>query len=225
MPPIFNQENEGACVANAEIRFFRWLSLKHPTLVPDPLANLSRQALYWWGRALPWNNDTNQDAGLGTRDGYRVLNVTGVCPEADDPYVPSTLYTDPGPKALVDAYHRRIGSYFRLVSVQNLKICLASGQAATVGFALSESNINSLDRVGGNGIWNPDLADTNAIAGHETFLRGYDDSVNGGSFYFDNSWGEAWGMAGSFWMPYNFLEDYDVSQWDSFTGHFADEAN
>jgi len=225
MPPIFDQGNEGSCTANAGIRFFRWLALKHPTLVPGPHATLSRQAQYYWERALPWNDDTNQDAGASTRDIYRVLQVIGTCPEADDPYLPSTIYSNPGPKAVADAYHRRIKDYYRITSVQNLKLMLASGQAGTVGFALSPENAASLDAVGPSGIWTPNLTDTNANEGHETFLHGYDDSVNGGSFLFDNSWGAAWGAEGKFWMPYDFLEAFNVSQWDSWTGHLADESN
>jgi len=225
MPQIFDQGMEGSCTANSGIRFFRWLAAKHPHLVPDPGANLSRQAQYYWERALPWNSDTDEDAGAGTRDIFRVLQVIGVCPEADDPYQRSTLYTDPGPKAVADAYHRRIKNYFRLMTVQDLKIMLASGQAGTVGFALSKENAASLDAIGPDGIWSPNLTDANTPEGHEEFLRGYDDSVNGGSFFLDGSWGASWGKDGSHYMPYAFLEAYRVSQWDCWTGHLAGETD
>jgi len=223
MPTIFDQAQEGSCTANAWIRHFRWLALKHPTLVPDPRAELSRQAQYYWERALPWNNDANQDAGASTRDGARVLQVTGTCPEADDPYLPQTLYTNPGTKALDDAFHRRIGPYFRLVSVEDLKICLASMQAFCLGIMLTDENASLLDNVGSDGIWNPVLSNAPITEGHDIWIRGYDDSVNGGSLFADNSWSASWGKAGSFYIPYSFLNDYTVSQWDAWTGHLKNE--
>jgi len=222
MPAIFQQE-AGDCTANAGIRWFRWLALKHPTLVPNPLADLSRQAQYAWERMLPWNNDLDEDAGANTRDIFRVLQVTGTCPEADDPYSLTTLYLAPSAQAVADAYHRRIGPYFRIISVDDLKIMLASGQCGTIGFSTTEAVYWSLANLGPDGIWNPPLTVAAFVGGHEVFMRGYDDSVNGGSFFCDNSWGAAWGKAGSFYMPYAFLEDYAVSAWDSWTGHLKNE--
>lgn len=216
MPPIFNQGTEGSCTANAGIRWRTWLALKLPQLSP-PVIDLSRQAQYYWERALPWNNDVSRDAGASSRDVFTVLRKIGACPEADDPYSYKTLYTDPGKKAIQDAAVWRIGSQHRALSGGDLRVLIASGWAATIGMTVYPS----IDEVGPDGIWSPDPAKEVACGGHELFICRYDNSVNGGSFGFDNSWGAEWGQEGKGWVPYSFLEDYTASQWDCWTGAAA----
>lgn len=210
---VYDQQNEGSCSMNAGLRFLPWLMLHFPDLF-GPLVPLSRQAGYWWERNLPWNGDTWEDAGASIRDIFVVLQKIGACPEEDDPYQYSTLTVDPGEKAVQDAACRRIGSYHRVYSVDDLKSLLAAGWCACLGFTVYPS----LDEVGSDGIWSPDPSREREIGGHAVFVRGYDDGVNGGSFLIDNSWGTGWGREGSFWMPYSFLEDNSASQWSCFTG-------
>jgi Papain family cysteine protease len=212
MPPIFDQGQEGSCTANAGIRFRIWLALRFPQYSPSPV-ELSRAAQYYWERALPWNDDIEEDSGASSRDIYVVLSKIGACPEADDPYSYSTLTTNPGDKAIQDASAWRIGSFHRIPSCDDLKALLMQGFAATIGFTVYPS----LDEVGADGIWNPDPSKERSCGGHETFIRGYDDSVNGGSYRSDNSWTGDWGDRGSFWIPYKFLENYSASQWDCWT--------
>jgi C1A family cysteine protease len=216
MPTIFDQGAEGSCTANAGTRWFEWLSLRFPQFT-IPLVALSRQGLYACERMLSWNNDLDQDAGAGSRDIFYVLRHTGIMPESDDPYGPDTLYAQPSAQGFQDAAQRRIGAYHRVVSVSDLKACLLSGYSATLGFAVYDS----FEDIGPDGIWNPDVENEGVVGGHEVYVHGFDDSVNGGSFLIDNSWGMSWGMGGSFWMPYSFLNNYDASQWDCWTGHFG----
>jgi C1A family cysteine protease len=212
MSPIFDQGDEGSCTANAGIRMREWIGRRLQAYSPQPIP-LSRQALYYWERALPWNDDTQDDSGASTRDIYIVLSKIGACPEDDDPYSYRTLCTDPGEKAVVDAAPWRIGDYHRVPTLDDLKGLLIHGWCATMGFTVYPS----LDDVKEDGIWNPDPSKERAIGGHEVFIRGFDDSVNGGSILIDNSWGESWGRQGSFWMPYSFLMDYSASRFDVWT--------
>jgi hypothetical protein len=216
MPEKFDQANESSCTGNAGARWRAWLGLKFQqyALLPIPF---SRQALYWWERNLPWNADADQDNGANSRDIFYVLKNIGICNESFDPYEYSTLFNDPGPQALADAANRKIGAYHRITTVSDLKACLISGFAFTMGFQVYDS----FENIGSDGIWSPNVDVEKVVGGHEVFCHGYDDTVNGGSFLFDNSWGTSWGKEGSFYMPYSFLNNYDASQWDAWTGHFG----
>jgi len=217
MPPAYEQGDLGSCTANAGARFRRWLGLKFPQYSP-PDCELSRLFLYYQERKL--DNDTADDSGSGSREIFQVLKSIGVCPETDDPYS-VVSFADPSlndsAKDIQDAAAWKIGAYHRLVTPGDLKACLLSGYAFTLGFTV----YSSFEDIGGDGIWSPDPASEEILGGHEVFGRGFDDSVNGGSFLIDNSWGPTWGLNGSFWMPYAFLENYAASQFDSWTGHMG----
>lgn len=216
MPAIFDQEQEGSCTANAWIRFLYYLTVKFPKYTA-PLVPLSRQGLYYLERALPWNNSVAQDSGANMRDGAYVLTHTGAFPETLDAYQPSTIFVAPNPAAIAAAAQRRFGAYHRLTSVDDFKGCLLSGYPIAFGFTVYES----FEDVGPDGIFNPNVLQEQIVGGHATFLHGYDDAVNGGSFIVDNSWGPLWGKKGSFYVPYSFLRNYGASQWDSWTAHWG----
>ena len=213
MPAIFDQQTEGSCVANAVTRFHYWLSLRLPQYFPA-FQPLSRQALYYWGRSLPWNNEVEQDSGLNSRDGFIVMQKIGIPPEADDPYQYSTLFTDPGDKAVQDAAPNRIGQYNRIGTVEDLQGLLINRWTGTMGIALYES----FEDVGEDGIYNPDPSREKIIGLHELYIRDHDARTNNGSAWADNSWGASWGKQGSCAIPYSHLNDYASSRWDSFTG-------
>lgn len=94
MSPVVDQGQLGSCTANAIVSGLReYLMLQHGgTYTP-----LSRLYLYWHERQLEGN--VNEDAGAYIRDGMKVLQKNGVCPEADYPYVPSHFREAPTPQA------------------------------------------------------------------------------------------------------------------------------
>ena len=118
---------------------------------------------------------------------------------------------------MADAALWKIGAYHRILTLDDMKACLISGYAFTVGFSV----YSSFEDVGSDGIYNPDVNSESIIGGHEVFGRGFNDAVNGGSILFDNSWGPDWGEDGSFWMPYSFIQNWGASQWDCWTGHLG----
>src|ERR1035438_758056 len=120
MPEIFDQGQEGSCSANAWTRFMAFLAVKFPQYT-KALIPMSRQAFYYWERELPTNNDVGQDNGANMRDGGIVGTGIGFCPETDDPYGPTTLYTEPSAQAVDDAAARRFGAYHRIVSLDDMK--------------------------------------------------------------------------------------------------------
>lgn len=81
MSPVVDQGQLGSCTANAIVSGLR----EHLEISSgQALVRLSRMFLYYEERNL--EGTVNQDAGASLRDGMKVLNQMGVCPEVDDPY-------------------------------------------------------------------------------------------------------------------------------------------
>ena len=79
--PIVDQGELGSCTANAIASGLReYLELQSG----KSFIQLSRLFLYYEERKL--EGDVNQDDGAEIRDGMKVLNQLGVCPEKEDPY-------------------------------------------------------------------------------------------------------------------------------------------
>jgi hypothetical protein len=214
MPDLFDQINENSCTANAGTRWFSWLSLKFPQFT-IPLVPLSRQGLYSCERIM--EGDLDRDEGSTSRAIFKVLKDTGIAPETYDPYGPATLFQPPSQQYLAEAAKRRIGAYHRIATVDDLKGCLISGYAWTIGMALYES----FEDVGPNGFYNPNPARERVIGQHEMYGHGLEENINGGSFKVDNSWGPKWGQQGSCYVSYAVLENYAISRWDGWVGHFG----
>jgi hypothetical protein len=214
--PSYDQEDESACTGNAGVRYRRWLAQRYPRF-SKPDQELSRQFLYWMERALPWNNSTALDSGANTRDICIVLTKTGVCPEIDDPYLPSTLTTEPSPAAALDASQYKVGAYHRLPDVDTIISCLIGGEGypALLGVTLYPS----FEDIAADGVMPMPLRGEQPIGGHEMVIHGY--SSERRAFRLQNSWSSLWGDRGHLWMPEAFLEDQDLSQFDSWMMHLG----
>jgi papain like protease len=213
--PIYDQSTLGACTANTGVLYRRFLA-QHSLPPPHNDQNLSRMALYYWERALPWNNDVGVDGGAEMRDIFIVLRKTGVCPEPDDPYVVQNFADPPTEQAVRDAAAHKMGGFHRIGDSETAKLCLVSGYPVALGFAV----YGSFENVGADGLWTPQLNEP-LLGGHAVVIRGYDDGVNGGSFFVQNSWGPAWGKTGCFYVPYTFIDEPDWSQADMWMGHLG----
>ncbi|MGH9770081.1 MAG: C1 family peptidase [Candidatus Acidiferrales bacterium] len=215
--PIYDQGELGSCTANAGVLYRRFLAQRfNKYSAPDE--DLSRLFLYYQERKLPWNNDVAEDGGAAIRDLFYVLAHTGVCPEVDDPYVQQDFDSSPmndSSEDLAQAARFRLGAYHRIPSVEIAKSVLASGYAVALGFTVYES----FEDIGAEGIMPMPKPGEQAIGGHAVVIRGYDDQKSG--FLIQNSWGPGWGDRGCFWMPYAFLENAALSQFDMWMGHLG----
>lgn len=170
---------------------------------------LSPLFLYYCERELegsiPW------DAGAYIRDGMKVLNQTGVCPEIDWPYNISKFTTRPSGTAYSNAVPYKISVYSRIFSLLDIKSALAIGQGVVLGFNVYESF--ETDEVANTGIMPmPELGE-GILGGHAVFACGYKDDpawAGGGFVIIKNSWGMDWGDKGYFYMPYAFVVSADV---------------
>lgn len=224
-PPIYDQGQLGSCTANAIAAAFDF-ERKHQDL---PFLHPSRLFIYYNERAL--QGTTASDSGATIRDGMKVINTDGVCPESEWPYTPfapesnnsaSVLMWEarPWPKCYATALKDKCLNYSTLTifgqstsAIHNfvpalnatiqLRQCLASGRPFVFGFTVYESFES--DQVAKTGIV-PLPAPTEAVlGGHAVLCVGYNDKAQ--YFLCRNSWGTAWGQQGYFEMPYAYLTD------------------
>ena len=57
----------------------------------------------------------------------------------------------------------------------------------------------------------PNTSSEQILGGHAVAVVGYDDNLNGGRFICRNSWGTNWGDHGYFYMPYQVINNANMS--------------
>lgn len=196
MPVIYDQGELGSCVANATGAAFEY-ELKKQKL-PDFMP--SRLFIYYQGRVL--ENTVKYDSGLEVRDGLKVVNKFGVCPETDMPY-DITKFTDAPTDNEITSAALNKATVYQAVA-QNLlaiKTALFQGQPVVFGFTVY-SNFESAN-VARTGTVNMPLRSETVLGGHSVCIVGYDDRTQ--RFKCRNSWGTSWGQKGYFTMPYAYV--------------------
>ena len=195
-PAVYDQGQLGSCTANAiggAIEFDR-IKQSLPDYVP------ARLFIYYNERAIEGTVDI--DSGAMIRDGIKSVASQGACPEPEWPYDIAKLTDKPSPEAYRDAATDRAVSYQSLVSdLSQMRGCLASGYPFIFGFTVYESfESAAVAQTGHAPMPGPN---ERAVGGHAVMAIGYDDASQ--TFLVRNSWGEAWGIAGYFTMPYTYL--------------------
>ncbi|MBP2655807.1 MAG: xylellain [Firmicutes bacterium] len=204
--PVVDQGELGSCTANAIASGLREYLLNKNK---QPWVALSRLFLYWEERSLEGTVD--EDSGASIRDGMKVLNQIGVCPETDWPYDISTFTNPPTDKQIADAAAYKVSEYHRIMSLDRLKAALAEGLPVVIGIEVFESF--EADEVTGNGIIPMPAEAEQDLGGHAVLVVGYDDSK--GMLIVRNSWGIAFGDLGYFYLPYDYFEKYASDCWTS----------
>jgi len=205
--PVVNQGELGSCTANAIASGLReYLLINKET----KWVALSRLFLYWEERSL--EGTVNEDSGAEIRDGMKVLNQIGVCPEADWPYDISTFTNTPTEQMVADAAPYKVIEYHRITSLASLKAALAEGLPVVIGIDVYESFES--DDVDNTGIVPMPNTDTEQLlGGHAVLVVGYDDDKS--QLIVRNSWGYTWGDAGYFYLPYMYYEKFSSDCWTS----------
>jgi hypothetical protein len=195
--PILDQGQLGSCTAHAIASAIQYTQRASglPVFLP------ARLALYYWERVI--EGSTREDAGAELRDGLKVVaGQPGYVDEALWPYDVERFTVAPPAYVVDHARQDHVTKYMRVdVSAAALKQALAAAYPVVVGFDVYESF--ELDSVAQTGEV-PMPARTEAIlGGHAVLCVGYDDSTQ--RFLCRNSWGDGWGAAGYFTMPYGYL--------------------
>ena len=129
-------------------------------------------------------------------------------PETLWPYQPARFAHKPTVAAGRAARLHKAVKYMAVSqSLKVLKATLASGYPVAFGFTVYETFES--DEVTRSGVLPMPRPGEPEAGGHAVVLAGYDDARQ--AFLVANSWGEAWGQGGYFWMPYGYVCDSRLS--------------
>jgi C1A family cysteine protease len=208
MPDIFNQDQLGSCTANAIVAFREYFQ----RVFKEEFIDLSRNYLYWHERFF--EGTVNEDSGAYIRDGMIVLTQIGCAPEVDFPYDISKFKETPSAVAEQDAGVFKIKEYHRVTNLDSMKHALANNLPVVIGIMVYDSFESSA--VAENGVVPmPNKNNEQLLGGHAVLVVGYDDSKQ--VVIVRNSWGTGWGDQGYFTLPYDFINDPDLTH-DMWTG-------
>jgi C1A family cysteine protease len=191
----------GSCTGNALAGALEFLERKDKISFVD----FSRLFIYYNERVI--EHTTRSDSGAMIRDGIKTLAKQGVCPEKTWPYVESKLSTKPSAGAYREALTHKITSYRRVLTLDEMRACLAEGFPFVFGFTVYESFESQ--QVARTGVVPMPKSRERVVGGHAVLAVGYNDAKK--RFIVRNSWGTDWGIMGYFTMPYAYLADRNLS--------------
>jgi C1A family cysteine protease len=203
MPAVYDQGQLGSCTANSIGAILEFNELKQAE--PDA-GTPSRLFIYYNERDMEGTVDT--DSGAQLRDGIKSVAKIGTCPETEWPYDTGKFADRPPEQCYTDALQHRAISYQRVARNQHqMKACIASGYPFVLGFSVYES-LES-DEVARTGVVPMPESGEALLGGHAVVAVGYDDEEQ--RYLCRNSWGEGWGQAGYFTLPYAYLASRGLS--------------
>jgi C1A family cysteine protease len=177
-----------------------------------PALGPSRLFLYYIERSIERQPRCNVPVCL--RDGYKALKRFGVCKESQWRYAIGKFSIRPSKKCFEAAAAVQVTQYARVKrDLRQLKACLASGNAITIGMSIYES-FESL-QVKRTGVVPMPKPNERLLGGHAVLVVGYRDESQ--SFIVRNSWGARWGRSGYFFLPYEYLISRNCYAWDFWT--------
>lgn len=211
-PAIEDQGRLGSCTANALTGALEYLENKDHLVFED----FSRLFIYYNERVI--GHTVKSDSGAMLRDGIKSLARQGVCSEKLWPYRISRFALKPTAACYKEALSHVITSYHRIITLNEMKTCLAEGFPFAFGFSVYESFESQ--QVAETGVVNMPASGERQIGGHAVLAVGYAEETK--RFIVRNSWGSEWGIKGYFSMPYEYLSDRNLSDdfWTIRRGNF-----
>lgn len=196
MSAVEDQGSLGSCTGNAIAGALEYLDNKNGRA---DFVDISRLFIYYSEREI--EGTINEDSGAYIRDGVKAVNKIGACTEKLWPYKISKFKKRPSAAAYVDAANRKITEYLRVTSLTGIKKSLADGFPVVFGFNVYPQFESEM--AAKTGIVAMPVAGEQPIGGHAVLAVGYDEANK--CLLVRNSWGEGWGMAGYFWLPYGYI--------------------
>jgi len=195
-PPVYDQSPLQSCTANAvaaAVQFERMRLKLTPDFTP------SRLFIYYNERKLA--GTVGKDCGAPLRDGIKTVASQGDCPEHQWPYDPAKVLDQPGESCYKDAVKYRTVSYQAVrQDLAHMKACLAAGQPFVL--AIHVYSGSETPQAKATATFPTPKAGETLLGTHAVMAVGYDDAAK--HFIVRNSWGPDWGLAGYFYLPYDY---------------------
>jgi C1A family cysteine protease len=198
---VEDQGQLGSCTANALVGALEFLEKKDKVLFTD----LSRLFIYYNERVIEHSVDS--DSGAMLRDGIKTLKKDGVCHEKRWPYNIGKFAVKPTLTCYREALDHQITSYFRILTLDQMRTCLAEGFPFVFGFSVYESF--ETQEVAKSGMVPMPQPGERLLGGHAVLAVGYHDADQ--RLLVRNSWGTGWGQQGYFTLPYNYVANRNLS--------------
>jgi C1A family cysteine protease len=177
-----------------------------PTPTPSPaptpsFTDVSRLFQYYATRKI--ENTVTEDSGATIRDTLKAANKFGVLDEKLWPYDTTKFAVNPASNLWTAAATHKVTSYHSIADgdLTTMKALIASG--FLVGFGFSVYSYFMTQDMAKNAFLHLPAKSETLEGGHAVALCGYDDAK--GAFLVRNSWGANWGLAGYFWMAYDYV--------------------
>lgn len=197
---VFDQGQLGSCTANAISGALKTWMVKNDYKWPFVP---SRLQIYYLERLL--EGTVNEDSGAIIRDGFKVINEQGACPEDENsewnwPYDISKFTDAPPALSMQDASLHKCLTYAQINQDKNsVQAAIVAGFPLVIGIAVFES-IESPTAAKTGDIPMPGLLDS-PIGGHALRVSSYNEKGISGP----NSWGKEWGTKGYYHLPWDYV--------------------
>ena len=201
-PAVYDQLQLGSCTGNAIAAALEFERKKQglPDFTP------SRLFIYYNERLA--EGTVNSDSGAQIRDGIQSVAQYGDCPESEWPYDPSQFAVQPPANCYADALKYKAVEYQAVAQdVDDMKSCLAEGFPFVFGFTVY-GQFES-EAVAQTGVVSMPQWFERVMGGHAVLAVGYDEPSQ--RFLVRNSWGQGWGQAGYFTIPYAYLANGNLA--------------
>ena len=193
---VKNQGAIGSCGSHAIANVVEY-ELKRNK--PSYAMELSELFHYWTVRQLEWGGSFPEDSGQVLREGCKVANKVGICPEKLHPYDVSKFNDSPGLFAKSFARWWNVESYHLCSDWAAMRSELAQGHPVLFGIPVDTKFLSKRDA---NIVRNYDTR--NKAGGHAMVVVGYDETKH--AFKVLNSWGTTWGDKGYCWISYAYMQ-------------------